>query len=117
MIPIARQAQRLRRWLAVSLLSAAGCVHSQPVTGPATNDPWRALPAILARLTPPPFPARDFAVTDFGAKGDGLTSCTQAFRDAIAACNAQIGSVSATPSPKISEPSSQRESAKERSRS
>ena len=36
------------------------------------------------------FPARDFSVTDYGAKADG-TACTEAFAKAVAACAAAGG--------------------------
>ena len=48
---------------------------------------WAQVPAILKRIVPPRFPARDFDITKFGAVGDGQTDCTQAFADAIAACS------------------------------
>lgn len=50
-------------------------------------DPWTVVPKILERIVPPRFPARDFEITRFGAAGDGATDCTQAFREAIAACH------------------------------
>lgn len=53
--------------------------------GPAI-DPWAAVPEVLARVVSPVFPARDFWVTDFGARGDGATDDSPAFRAAIAAC-------------------------------
>src|SRR5262245_3946814 len=50
------------------------------------DDPWRQVPAILARIKPPAFPGRDFDVTAFGAVGNNTTDNTEAFRNAIAAC-------------------------------
>lgn len=46
---------------------------------------------MLERIVPPRFPARDFAVTQFGATGDGEMDCTRAFAEAIAACQAAGG--------------------------
>jgi polygalacturonase len=50
-----------------------------------SGDPWAALPAILKRIQPPKFPNRDFNITKYGAKDDGKTDCTSAFRDAVEA--------------------------------
>jgi polygalacturonase len=52
---------------------------------------WGRAAVILSRIRPPVFPARDFDVTKYGAAGDGVKDCTQAFRLAIAACNAAGG--------------------------
>ncbi len=82
-----------RRLLAAVLV--AGCVAATaPASGgqaPASagiagEDPWARLPGILARIQPPVFPARDFPIDRFGAKGDGRTDATAALRDAIEAC-------------------------------
>jgi len=65
--------------MALALL--IGCVQGSPAkTG------WGLLPEILARIVPPTFPDRDFVVTDYGARGDGVTDCKSAFDKAIAAC-------------------------------
>ena len=34
---------------------------------------WDAMPAILARIKAPQFPAKDFLITNYGAKSDGTT--------------------------------------------
>ncbi len=47
---------------------------------------WSQRAAILSRIVPPVFPARDFLVTSYGAKNDGTTDCTGAFARAIDAC-------------------------------
>jgi polygalacturonase len=52
---------------------------------------WASVPAILARIKPPKFPARDFNITNFGAVADGKSDSTEAIRRTIAACNAAGG--------------------------
>lgn len=51
---------------------------------------WESLPAILARIQAPTFPNRDFAITQYGATSGG-PDCTDAIRQAIAACHAAGG--------------------------
>lgn len=50
---------------------------------------WGAVPAILARIKPPTFPARDFIVSNYGAR-PGADN-TEAIRKAIEACHAAGG--------------------------
>ncbi len=55
------------------------------------EDLWTTASAILGRIKPPTFPSRDFDIITHGAKGDGATDCTAAFRAAIDACRAAGG--------------------------
>ena len=50
------------------------------------EDLWTTASAIVARIKPPEFPSHEVDVTAHGAKPDGTTDCTAAFREAIEAC-------------------------------
>jgi len=52
----------------------------------AAQDPWASLPEILGRIVPPKFPARDFLITKYGAKGNGADA-SDAIAKAIEACS------------------------------
>ena len=62
-----------------------------------TTSPWARADAIVAGITVPRFPARDFDITKFGAVGDGQSLCTEAIAKAIAACRAAGGGTVVVP--------------------
>src|SRR5262245_2314598 len=55
------------------------------------GDPWSEIPAMLGRIKPPSFPARDFNVLQFGATVGTSTDSTAAISKAIDACSAAGG--------------------------
>jgi polygalacturonase len=74
--------------VAPSLVSACARVPAPGgVAAGGSGSGWDMVPSILARIRPPTFAHRDFAVTSYGAVGDGKTLNTEAFRRAIAACS------------------------------
>ncbi len=78
----------------VALLLTACTTLTTPETASApakASSPWDAVPGILARIQAPTFPAKDFPITDFGAKADGTTDNTDAIAKAIAAAHAAGG--------------------------
>lgn len=64
---------------------AAACLLAP--TGSRPGDPS----AILARIKPPRFPARDFSVLDHGAISDGKFDCRAAIAGAVSKCHATGG--------------------------
>jgi unsaturated rhamnogalacturonyl hydrolase len=72
----------------VALLSACATTPADQSVAAAVG--WDAVPAILARIKAPTFPARDFPITAHGAVAGGA-DCTAAIARAIAAANAAGG--------------------------
>jgi polygalacturonase len=56
------------------------------LSGRAASSKWDSVPAILGQIQPPVFPGRDFDITKYGAVGDGVVDCSNAFKQAISAC-------------------------------
>ena len=44
---------------------------------------WNDVPKILSKINAPAFPDRDYVITNYGAKGGGVTDCTSAIKKAI----------------------------------
>jgi polygalacturonase len=68
-----------------------GVLGLVPVLASADDRGWDEVPRILARIQAPVFPNRQFDIQKYGAIGDGGTDCTEAFANAIAACNGAGG--------------------------
>ncbi|MBI5471782.1 MAG: glycoside hydrolase family 28 protein [Ignavibacteriae bacterium] len=65
-------------------LASALCAGRLVAQTPA--DVWSVADSIRARIKAPDFPKREFVVTQFGAKGNGVFECTAAFKKAIEKC-------------------------------
>jgi len=77
--------------LAATAFVTAFSMSGTPRAQSSEADPWSRLPAILAGIKAPTFPALDCPITKFGAKPDGVTEATEAFRKAIAECAGKGG--------------------------
>jgi len=77
-----------RRDFIKDLLISSAILSVSPCILLAETDPWKTVfPSILQRIKPPRFPKRTLYLNRFGAKPDGRTDCTAAFRNAINQCS------------------------------
>ena len=72
--------------LFIALAFPALAANTNQAASPQSEAAWDQVPAIMQRIVPPEFPARDFDITTFGAVADGTNDCTAAISKAIAAC-------------------------------
>ncbi|MDT0644638.1 glycoside hydrolase family 28 protein [Zunongwangia sp. F363] len=66
----------------------------------SSEKAWNRADKILEDIVVPHFPNRTFDVTEYGAKADGSTNNSEAFRKAIADCNAAGGGMVLVPAGK-----------------
>ena len=82
-----------RQFIQSATLATSALVFTRcAVLGRSRSDRgWDMVPDILARINAPTFANRNFPITQYGAVGDGRADNSNAFRQAIAACNAAGG--------------------------
>ena len=67
------------------MLASSWLAQSAPAENPqaAAAEAWQQLPGILARITPPDIPAREFSILTYGAIAGGEVDCSAAIAKAI----------------------------------
>jgi len=68
------------------LFVVTGCTQTNQ-----SEEGWGKIEALIHEIKEPAFPDKEFNVISYGAVGDGLTDCTDAFKNAINECNVSGG--------------------------
>lgn len=79
-----------RLGLAMTFMAVSAFSFSQNSNG-RYDALYKGLPVAVKSVTPPATPDRQVSLTDFGATGDGITPCTEAFAKAISSLGKQGG--------------------------
>ena len=70
---------------------AISCAMAQETTWTAASQPLAEIEALKKQIVAPKFRNKDYAITNYGAKGDGVTKNTEAIRKAIEQCSKDGG--------------------------
>jgi len=75
-----------RTWVFVMMMAPMSIASVAYGMQTEEHEAWDQVDRIVNRIIVPTFPHRDYSVSEFGALGDGLTDCHQAFVQAIDKC-------------------------------
>lgn len=83
--------RRKTLFLAIVLLFGAGSPFAATPAAPVSDNDWAKADEIVQSIQLPKIPARDYVITDFGAKPDGQTDALPAIKAAIKKASAEGG--------------------------
>lgn len=81
---------KIKRVLCIAMLSATMCVGNKAVAQDYGSY-YKNMPTELRQVEMPVFADQSIDIRDYGAKGDGVTLCTEAFAKAISYLNKKGG--------------------------
>jgi polygalacturonase len=77
--------------LLTALTFSATAFAQDAIVWKSSSEPLSAMEKVRQQIKAPVFRKKDFPITDYGAKGDGVTNNSEAFSRAIEACNKDGG--------------------------